>query len=97
MTSERNEAAVEDGDAAEERPDTPAGEGPLLDPEVADRLEQEDRKRPIPGGEPVCPLCGTRVVRHVEKHPAPRGGPSPFRVRLVCPSEGCGGWTAYDW
>ena len=72
-------------------------DGPLLDPLAGDRLEEADRKRPIPGGEPLCPLCGSAMVRHVEKPPAPRGGRSPFRVRLVCSSETCGAWTVYDW
>lgn len=83
-----------------ERKDTPGGEerqGPLLDPVSGDRLEEADRKRPIPGGEPACPLCGEAMVRHVEKHPAPRGGRSPFRVRLVCSSGECAAWTVYDW
>lgn len=71
--------------------------GPLFDPETSERLEADDRKSPISGGEPGCPLCGTGLVRHVEKHPAPRGGGSPFRVRLVCPAEDCRAWTVYDW
>ena len=69
----------------------------LLDPSRADAVEAADRGKPIPGGEPACPLCGAGMVRHVEKHPAPRGGSSPFRVRLVCRSEDCGAWTVYDW
>ncbi len=69
----------------------------LLDPEAGDRLEAEDRKKPIPGGEPECPRCSTRMTRRVEKYPAPRGGTSPFRVRLVCPNGECGAWTVYDW
>jgi hypothetical protein len=76
------------------------GEGPtrqLLDPARAEAVEAQDRSKPIPGGEPACPLCGLGMVRHVEKHPAPRGGDSPFRVRLVCRSEDCGAWTVYDW
>lgn len=76
--------------------ETPA-DGPLLDAERAAALEARDREKAIPGGEPPCPLCGTKVTRHVEKHPAPRGGGSPFRVRLVCPGENCGAWTVYDW
>jgi hypothetical protein len=71
--------------------------GALLDPAASDRLEAEDRKKPIPGGEPDCPRCKTKVIRRVERYPAPRGGPSPFRVRLVCPNERCGAWTVYDW
>lgn len=82
----------ENGTEPEFRPD-----GPLLDPEISESLEADDRKRPIPGGEPGCPLCGTTLVRHVEKHPAPRGGASPFRVRLVCPADECRAWTVYDW
>ena len=71
--------------------------GALLDPEASDRLEAEDRKKPIPGGEPECPRCATKMTRRVERYPAPRGGSSPFRVRLVCPSDRCGAWTVYDW
>ena len=71
--------------------------GALLDPAASDRLEAEDRNKPIPGGEPNCPRCGTKVTRRVERYPAPRGGSSPFRVRLVCPNEQCGAWTVYDW
>ena len=77
-------------------PESPR-QGPLLDPEQSTRLEEDDRKRPIPGGEPECPLCGSALTRHVEKHPAPRGGGSPFRVRLVCSAEECRAWTVYDW
>jgi hypothetical protein len=69
----------------------------LLDPARAEAVEAQDRGRPIPGGEPACPLCGITMVRHVEKHPAPRGGSSPFRIRLVCRSAHCGAWTVYDW
>lgn len=71
--------------------------GPLLDPEQAEELEAEDRAHPIPGGEPACPACGEEMVRSVEKPPAPRTDGAPFRVRLVCPAEGCGRWTVYDW
>ncbi|HUF55096.1 MAG TPA: hypothetical protein VMM55_00895 [Thermohalobaculum sp.] len=71
--------------------------GRLLDPWKAEAVEADDRARPTPGGEPACPLCGADMVRHVEKHPAPRGGASPFRVRLVCRSADCGAWTVYDW
>jgi len=71
--------------------------GALLDPAASDRLEGEDRKKPIPGGEPDCPRCETKMIRRVERYPAPRGGSSPFRVRLVCPNERCGAWTVYDW
>ena len=71
--------------------------GRLLDPEAAARLEADDRKRPIPGGEPRCPACGNQMVRRVERHPAPHGGESPFRVRLTCADEACAAWTVYDW
>ena len=74
-----------------------SGAGALLDPEASDALETEDRKKPIPGGEPGCPRCGTKMTRKVERYPAPRGGSSPFRVRLVCPKAECGAWTVYDW
>ncbi|MCK5488362.1 MAG: hypothetical protein KAI98_00150 [Gemmatimonadetes bacterium] len=74
-----------------------SGAGALLDPEASDALEAEDRKKPIPGGEPDCPRCATKMTRRVEKYPAPRGGSSPFRVRLVCPNGPCGAWTVYDW
>ena len=77
-------------------PESPR-QGPLLDPERSTLLEEEDRRRPIPGGEPECPLCGAPLTRHVEKHPAPRGGGSPVRVRLVCSGEECRAWTVYDW
>jgi hypothetical protein len=81
------------GNAGLEIPDL----GPLITPDAAEQLEQEDRKKPIPGGEPSCPTCGAPMVRHVEAHPAPRGGDSPFRVRLVCSSNDCRAWTVYDW
>ncbi len=71
--------------------------GPLLDPEQAVDLEAADRERPIPGGEPECPACGSEMLRSVEAHPAPRTDGSPFRVRLVCGSESCRRWTVYDW
>lgn len=71
--------------------------GSLLDPEASTELEAVDRDKPIPGGEPDCPRCGTKMTRRVERHPAPRGGNSPFRVRLVCPKTECGSWTVYDW
>jgi len=77
--------------------DPPPPAGRLLDPWKAEAVEAEDRGKPIPGGEPDCPLCGAEMVRHVEKHPAPRAGDSPFRVRLVCSSEKCAAWTVYDW
>ena len=63
----------------------------------AAELEERDRSKAIPGGEPDCPACGETMLRRVERHPAPREGGSPFRVRLVCPSEACGRWTVYDW
>lgn len=71
--------------------------GRLLDPWKAEAVEAEDRKKPVPGGEPTCPMCGEPMTRHVEKHAAPHGGGSPFRVRLVCTSAECGAWTVYDW
>jgi hypothetical protein len=71
--------------------------GKLLGPDRAEELEALDRGKPIPGGEPPCPACGTSMIRHVEKHLAPRGGDSSFRVRLVCPAAECGAWTVYDW
>jgi hypothetical protein len=75
----------------------PGDAGAMLDPEAGDRLEAEDRKKPIPGGEPDCPKCGTKLTRRVERYPAPSGGSSPFRVRLVCPNSACGAWTVYPW
>ena len=71
--------------------------GKLLGPHQADVLEEADRGQPNPGGEPPCPVCSSSMVRHVEKHPAPSGGDSSFRVRLVCTSADCGAWTVYDW
>lgn len=68
----------------------------LYEPEPAAELERLDRSKPYPGGEPPCPLCHTKVVRHVEAHPYPRGD-SPFRVRLVCPNPACARWALYDW
>ena len=53
--------------------------------------------RPIPGGEPDCPRCARKMTRRVERYPAPRGGSSPFRVRLLCSNAQCGAWTVYDW
>ncbi|MGB5673452.1 MAG: hypothetical protein WBO43_02790, partial [Gemmatimonadota bacterium] len=41
--------------------------GALLDPEASDALEAEDRKKPIPGGEPDCPRCATKMTRRVER------------------------------
>lgn len=71
--------------------------GPLLDPEQARELEEADRERPIPGGEPSCPACGSGMLRSVEKPRAPKSDGSPFRVRLVCTDESCRRWTVYDW
>ena len=89
MTNEADQTA---GESADEMA------GPhLLDPWKAEAVEAEDRQSPIPGGEPDCPECGETMIRHVEKHPAPRDGGSPFRVRLCCPAEECGAWTIYDW
>jgi len=78
-------------------PEVPPETGRLLDTWKAEAVEAADRRSPIPGGEPECPLCGADMVRHVEKHPAPRAGGSPFRVRLVCGSDECAAWTVYDW
>lgn len=71
--------------------------GSLLDREQGDALEAHDREHSGPGGEPACPLCSAAMVRIVEEHRAPRGDGSPFRVRLVCPSDACRAWTVYDW
>lgn len=71
--------------------------GPLLDPEQSEALEKHDREHSGPGGEPACPRCDGVMVRLVETHRGPRSDDSPFRVRLVCPSEDCGAWTVYDW
>ena len=87
-------AAKEPSGEEREEQGTSAG---LLDPIVASKVEEEDRKRPIPGGEPECPSCGKKMARRVERYPAPHGGSSPFRVRLVCSEGSCGAWTVYDW
>lgn len=71
--------------------------GRLLDAEQAAELETRDRAKPGPGAEPDCPVCGSDMVRLVERHPAPRSDDSPFRVRLLCSSEECRRWTVYDW
>lgn len=71
--------------------------GALLDPSQAEEIQALDREKPIPGGEPDCPCCGSRMIRRVERHPAPRSDASPFRVRLVCSSPACRSWTVYDW
>ena len=71
--------------------------GPMIGPEQARELEATDREKPIPGGQPPCPTCGAEMLRLVEKHPAPRGSDSPFRVRLVCGDDDCRAWTVYDW
>lgn len=85
MTSEITGPAQ--GEGAERR---------IYEPEQAAELESLDRAKPFPGSEPACPACGTKVIRHVEAHPYPRGD-SPFRVRLVCPKPECRRWTLYDW
>ncbi|MGD8495245.1 MAG: hypothetical protein PVF05_03585 [Gemmatimonadales bacterium] len=90
----RGELIIESVDAL---PKAPPDTGRLLDPWQAEAVEAEDRRNPIPGGEPECPSCGAAMTRHVEKHPAPRAGATPFRVRLVCSSEACSAWTVYDW
>ena len=104
MNAEERASSTEDSPPAVVGESTPEEESrkeepsvTLLDPVLADRIEAEDRKRPIPGGEPDCPLCGKKMVRRVERYPAPHGGTSPFRVRLVCQHESCGAWTVYDW
>ena len=56
---------------------------PLYDANQATELEKNDRDKPIPGGEPTCPVCNSKLTRLVESHPAPRSDNSPFRVRLV--------------
>jgi hypothetical protein len=94
--SEHN-TPVEPTEKESRGPDSGPPAGSLLDPEASTELEAADRDKPIPGGEPDCPRCGTKLTRRVERHPAPRGGNSPFRVRLVCPKMGCGAWTVYDW
>lgn len=71
--------------------------GPLYDVRLASELEEIDRKNPIPGGEPDCPVCGSKVVRLVEEHKSLTTGDSPFRVRLVCSNAECRRWTVYDW
>lgn len=71
--------------------------GPLLERQQGDALEARDREHPGPGGEPECPLCSATMVRIVEEHRAPRDAGSPFRVRLICSSDDCRAWTAYDW
>jgi len=109
MSDDRAASGDERADAPAETPDVSgnvtadirladdADSGWLLDPEAGDALEAEDRLKPIPGGEPDCPRCATKMIRKVERYPAPRGGSSPFRVRLVCPGVECGAWTVYDW
>jgi len=91
------DAAVSDPNPADLPDVEDVSTGALLDPEASDQLEAEDRKKPIPGGEPDCPRCKGKMIRSVERYPAPRGGSSPFRVRLVCPGVQCGAWTVYDW
>ena len=71
--------------------------GPMYGPDQAQALEAADRKNPIPGGEPDCPVCGTKLVRLVERHKSLGTGESPFRIRLLCTDEECRRWTVYDW
>jgi hypothetical protein len=71
--------------------------GPLYEAEQAAELERADRDNPIPGGEPLCPVCGSKVARLVEAHQSPATASSPFRVRLVCTNEECRRWTVYSW
>ena len=70
---------------------------PLYDVGQAAELERLDREKPIPGGEPSCPVCGSRTFRLVEAHPAPRNDESPFRVRLICRNDECQRWHIYNW
>ena len=69
----------------------------MYDVNHAKALEGADRKNPIPGGEPDCPVCGSKIVRLVEQHKSLGTGESPFRVRLVCGNADCRRWTVYDW
>lgn len=71
--------------------------GPMYDLGQAKALEAADRQNPIPGGEPVCPVCGSKIVRLVEQHKSLTTGKSPFRIRLLCSNDDCGRWTVYDW
>ncbi len=71
--------------------------GPLYDSDHSRKLETADREKPIPGGEPTCPVCGKKTVRLVESRLAPSASGSPFRVRLICSNEECRRWTVYDW
>jgi hypothetical protein len=82
--------------APAERDDASGAEPQLYDAAQAAELERLDRAKPYPGGEPACPACGTKLVRHVEAHPYPRED-SPFRVRLACPNPACRRWTLYAW
>jgi hypothetical protein len=70
---------------------------PLFEANHAAELERADRENPIPGGEPPCPVCGTKLARLVEAHHAPNTGDTPFRVRLVCSNRECRRWTVYNW
>lgn len=72
-------------------------QGPLYGSTHAEELERADRGNPIPGGEPSCPVCGSKIVRLVETHKSLSSGDSPFRVRLICSNEDCRRWTVYDW
>lgn len=71
--------------------------GPLFEARHASELERIDREKPIPGGEPPCPVCSSKMTRQVVSHPAPRSDESPFRVRLACNNEECRRWTIYNW
>ncbi len=71
--------------------------GPLYEADQAAELIEADRGNPIPGGEPACPVCGTKTVRLVEEHQSPTNGGSPFRVRLICSNDECRRWTVYNW
>ena len=71
--------------------------GPLYDADDSRKLEAADRDNPIPGGEPPCPVCGSKTARLVEARHAPGAGDSSFRVRLVCSNQECRRWTVYNW
>jgi hypothetical protein len=71
--------------------------GPLYEAAHASDLESADRENPIPGGEPNCPVCGSKTTRLVEAHQGKPTTGSTFRVRLVCSSDECRRWTVYNW
>lgn len=71
--------------------------GPMFEAPLSAELERLDRKNPIPGGEPPCPVCQGKISRVVEAYPSPHTGSSPFRVRLICANPDCRRWTVYRW